>query len=272
MKTRIIAEAGINHSGDLQIAKELILVAKLAKCDYVKFQKRTPSLCIPEHQKNVMKDTPWGIMNYLKYKERLEFGKCEYDKINEYCKEVGIQWFASVWDIPSVDFMLQYTNIGKIPSALITNDELLIYSRRKFSMLMISTGMSTEEEIERAVEIGNPDIIFHTNSCYPAKVSELNLNYIKHLKKKFSSKIIGYSGHEFGLTPSLVAVVLGAEYIERHFTIDRTMWGSDQLASVEPHGLYSLVESIRDVEKSLGVGGNRKLLKSEMEKREMLRK
>lgn len=270
--TKIIAEIGINHNGSLDITKKLIDVAAIAGCDYVKFQKRTPDLCVPEHQKSKIRETPWGSIPYIDYKKKIEFEKQEYDEIADYCQKKGIEWFASVWDLPSVDFMSQYTTIGKIPSALINDNELLKYARKKFKTLLISTGMSTEEEVIEAVKVGDPDVIFHTNSSYPSNVDELNLNYIKYLKKMYPNKQIGYSGHEFGLITTFATIPMGAEWIERHITLDRTMWGSDQMASVEPHGLIKLVKGIRDIEKSLGTNGPRVLLKSELKKRDSLRK
>ena len=269
--TNIIAEIGINHNGSLETTRDLIDVAKVAGCDYVKFQKRTPSICVPEEQQNKIKSTPWGDMTYIKYKNRIEFWEDEYSEIDKYCDSVGIKWFASVWDIPSVDFMVKYTNIGKIPSALITNLPLVEYARSKFDTLLISTGMSTEYEVEEAVRVGNPDVIFHTNSSYPSRIEELNLNYIPHLKEKFPDAAIGYSGHEYGLVTTFATIPMGAEWIERHITLDRTMWGSDQMASVEPQGLIKLVKGIRDIEKSLGTGGPRMIFGSEMEKMRSLR-
>jgi N-acetylneuraminate synthase len=270
--TKIIAEIGINHNGSMETTKRLIDVAAVAGCDYVKFQKRTPDLCVPEHQKSKIRETPWGSIPYIEYKKKIEFEKEEYDKISAYCKDKGIEWFASVWDLPSVDFMAQYTTIGKIPSALINDNELLSYARKNFKTLLISTGMSTEEEVVEAVRVGNPDVIFHTNSSYPSNIEELNLNYISHLKELYPNKQIGYSGHEFGLITTFATIPMGAEWIERHITLDRTMWGSDQMASVEPHGLIKLVKGIRDIEKSLGSKGPRRLLKSELKKRNSLRK
>ena len=277
---KIIAEIGINHNGDLDTCKKLIDVAKMAECDYVKFQKRTPDVCVPEEQKNVMRDTPWGRMTYLEYKHKIEFGKEEYDEIDRYCKERGIDWFASVWDIQSVDFMKQYKKITKIPSALITDKELCSWARENNDTLIISTGMSTEEEIEKCVELCEPDVIMHTNSTYPAPSDELNLNYITWLKEKYPSSDIGYSGHEFGLVTTFATVALGVSCIERHITLDRSMWGSDHVASVEPIGVWKLVKGVRDVEKSLGeelsfyagIGDGRKLLSGEKSKRKSLRK
>ena len=272
MRTNIIAEIGINHNGDINIAKKLIDIASLAGCDYVKFQKRTPEICVPEEQKSIEKDTPWGKMSYLDYKRKTEFGKTEYDIIDLYCEEKKIKWFASVWDEESVNFMRKYGNMTKIPSALITNDSLLKSARSAFDYLMISTGMSTEEEIDKAISIGNPNLIFHTNSTYPSPVEELNLNYIKWLSEKHKEREIGYSGHEFGLTPTFIAVSMGATWIERHITLDRNLWGSDQMASVEPVGLFKMTKVIRDIEKSLvPAKGPRKVMGGELAKRMSLR-
>ncbi len=270
-KVKIIAEIGINHNGDIQLAKKLIDVAVVAGCDYVKFQKRNPDICVPEAQKNKNKSTPWGDMTYLDYKYKIEFGKEEYDEIDHYCKKKSIDWLASVWDKDSVDFMLNYGSMMKIPSALLTDDDLIVYAREKSDFLMISTGMSNEQQIQRAIKLCNPDLIFHTNSTYPSPLKELNLNYIKYLKRKYPNKIIGYSGHEFGLVTTFPVIVLGAQFIERHITLDRSMWGSDQMASVEPGGLIKLVKGIRDIEDSLGEIGPREILSGELTKLESLR-
>ena len=271
--TNVIAEIGINHNGSLDLAKRLIDAANIAGCDYVKFQKREPDICVPEAQKDKMRETPWGTMKYIDYKKRIEFGKEEYDEIDRYCKDQGIKWFASVWDLPSTDFMASYTDIGKIPSALITDLELLKYAREKFNFLIISTGMSTEDEIEEAVRVGKPDVIMHTNSSYPSAYEELNLNYIKHLRKKYPDAAIGYSGHEYGLVTTFAAVTLGANWIERHVTLDRTMWGSDQASSVDPVGTIKLLRGIRILEQSLGTEEQteRILFPSELSKRKSLR-
>jgi len=271
MKVKIIGEIGINHNGDLSLCKKIIDSAILAGCDYVKFQKRNPDICVPEHQKNIIKDTPWGKMTYLEYKYKVEFGKEEYDEIDRYCKEKNIKWFASVWDSDSVNFMAQYTDIAKIPSALITDKELSAYAREKFNYLIISTGMSTEEEIEQCVSNCSPDVIMHTNSTYPSPIDELNLEYITWLKNKYK-KEVGYSGHEYGLVTTFATIPLGVTWVERHITLDRTMWGSDQVASVEPAGLFKLVKGIRDIEKSLGGNYERQILPSELKKSKSLRK
>ena len=272
MRIKIIAEIGINHNGSVQIAKDLIDIAAKAGCNFVKFQKREPDVCVPEEQKGIIKkDTPWGDITYLDYKKKTEFGSEEYKEIDLYCKKLGIDWFASAWDIPSVDFLSDFSDKCKIPSALITDNDLLIHARKTFNELLVSTGMSTEEEIVTCVNVSDPDVIFHTNSTYPSPVSELNLNYIKHLKTNYPNKEIGYSGHEYGLTTTFAAVALGSTWIERHVTLDRTMWGSDQLASVEPVGLEKLVRGIRDIESALGSSGERQLFKSELSKRKSLR-
>lgn len=270
-KTKIIAEIGINHNGDVDTAKRLIDASVIAGCDYAKFQKRTPDICVPEHQKSVMRKTPWGEMTYLDYKKRIEFEQKEYEELYEYTKDKPIEIFASVWDKNSVDFMAKYTKITKIPSALITDLELCKYARDKNETLIISTGMSTEKEIEKCMEACKPDVVMHTNSTYPSPIDELNLNYIKWLQNKWSAEI-GYSGHEYGLVTTFAAVALGCSWVERHLTLDRTMWGSDQMASVEPQGLIKLVKGIRDIEKSLGTSSPRVCLGKEEEKRKSLRK
>ena len=271
MTTKIIAEIGINHNGDVEIAKQLIDVAAVAGCDYVKFQKRNPDVCVPEDQKSKIRDTPWGEMTYLQYKWKLEFDHEEYDELFSYAKSKNIGMMASVWDFDSVDFMMDYTGRMKIPSALITNHELVSYARDRSDYLMISTGMSTEKEVEAAVKHARPDLIFHTNSTYPSPIGELNLRYISWLTNKYPEAEIGYSGHEYGLTTTFAAVAMGASWVERHITLDRTMWGSDQMASVEPIGVMKLVNGIRDIDKSMGENAPRKLFNSELTKRETLR-
>jgi len=271
MKVNIIGEIGINHNGSLELCKKIIDAAVVAGCDYVKFQKRNPEVCVPEHQKSILRDTPWGKMTYIDYKHKVEFNKKEYDEINNYCNAKGIGWFASVWDKDSADFMSRYSSITKIPSALITDTDLGTYARNIFDTLLISTGMSTEEEVERAVQSFDPEVIMHTNSTYPSPIEELNLEYITWLKNKFG-KEVGYSGHEFGLVTTFAAIPLGVTWIERHITLDRTLWGSDQVASVEPAGLFKLVKGVRDIEKALGGNQARVLLPSEEVKLRSLRK
>jgi len=268
---QIIAEIGINHNGDLNIAKQLIEKAKGTGFDYVKFQKRSPDICVPEHKKTEMVETPWGNITYLDYKHKIEFGKEEYDQIDEYCKEIGISWFCSVWDLDSARFMLPYADHVKIPSALITDSDLLKYCREHFKKVIISTGMSTEDQIETAVNYAKPDVIMHTNSSYPCPVEHLNLNYINWLQEKYNAEI-GYSGHEYGLVTTFATVSLGVTWIERHVTLDRTMWGSDQLASVEPIGMLKLVKGVRAIEAALGGDHKRDILPGEELKLKSLRK
>ena len=254
--TYIIAEIGINHNGDLDIATRLIDAAVLAGCDAVKFQKRTPELCVPPEQRELLRETPWGLITYMEYRHRVEFGCDEYREIDHYCRERGIAWFASCWDKPSVDFIAQFDSVCyKIASASLTDDELLRHINRQGRPMILSTGMSTTEEIRHAVSLLDPDrlLIAHCTGSYPCKPEELNLRMIQTLQREFDCPI-GYSGHEVGLQTTLAAVVLGACFVERHITLDRAMWGSDQAASVEPHGFARLVRDIRVTEKALGDG------------------
>jgi N-acetylneuraminate synthase len=268
-----IAEIGINHNGSVDIAKELIDLASFCKCGAVKFQKRTPELCVPENQKNAIKDTPWGKMTYLEYRKKMEFGKPEYELIDSYCKKKGIAWLASPWDIPSVDFLEEF-NIPcyKIPSAMLTNRSLLKRIKKTGKPILLSTGMSTLSEIDETVNfLGSvPLVIMHCNSSYPSEASELNLNVIKMYQEKYANQIVGYSGHEKGYAASLVAAVLGAKVIERHITLDRTMWGSDQAASLELDGLRRLVRDLSLLPEWLG-DGKKKIYPSEIFIREKLR-
>lgn len=252
----IIGEIGINHNGDLQVAKSLMLAAKKAGADAVKFQKRTPEICVPLEQQSQMRDTPWGYITYLDYRYKVEFDQEAYQEIDRYAKELGIDWFASSWDVPSLEFMERFDPpTHKIPSALLTDKELLRAHRDTGKPLILSTGMSTMDQIREAVDIlGEENLILcHTTSSYPCPPEELNLRMIQTLKENFSCPI-GYSGHEVGLVPTAIAVALGACLVERHITLDRAMWGSDQSASVEPQGLASLVKYVRVTEKSLGDG------------------
>jgi N-acetylneuraminate synthase len=254
--TFIIAEIGINHNGSVQIAKELIKAAFEAGVDAVKFQKRTPEICVPDHQKDQMRDTPWGYISYLDYRYKVEFGREEYEEIDAYCRALGIKWLASSWDIPSLEFIDKFNPPAhKVPSALLTDHSLLRAIRKTGRPVILSTGMSTMSEIEEAVEILGLDnlLVCHTTSSYPCPPEELNLKMIQTLLDEFPCPI-GYSGHEVGLVPSALAVAMGACLVERHVTLDRAMWGSDQAASVEPHGVRTLVKYIRVTEKSLGDG------------------
>ncbi len=256
----IIGEIGINHNGDIDVAKKLMEVAKKSGADAVKFQKRTPELCVPEHQRSQMRDTPWGYITYLDYRYQVEFDEDAYKEIDRYAKEIGIDWFASSWDIPSLEFIDRFDPPAhKLPSALLTDLELLRAYRATGKPLIVSTGMSTLDEIKAALEIiGEENLILcHTTSSYPCPPEELNLRMIQTLRDMTKLCPIGYSGHEVGLVPSAVAVALGACLVERHITLDRAMWGSDQSASVEPQGLASLVKYIRVTERSLGDGVKR---------------
>jgi len=254
--TYIIAEIGINHNGSLKIAKKLIDSAVSSGCDAVKFQKRTSHLCVPEQQQQVMKQTPWGTMTYLEYRDRVEFNEAEYLEIDRYCKEKGIMWFASCWDEPSVDFLEQFSPVcHKLCSAALTNDNLLRHLNSTERPIILSTGMSTMKEIRHAVSLLDQDrlLIAHCTSSYACKPEELNLNMIKTLRREFNCPI-GYSGHELGLVTTCAAVAIGASFVERHITLDRGMWGNDQKASLEPGDLQQLVRDIHETEKALGDG------------------
>lgn len=269
---KLIAEIGINHNGNMNIVKKLIDICSSAGIDFVKFQKRNPDISVPEEMKNSRRWTPWGTMTYLDYKYKMELSENQYKEIDDYCREKEINWFASVWDIDSAKFLEKLLcGIVKIPSAKITDHTLLDYCRKVFPIRIMSTGMSTEEEIDQAINIYEPDVIMHCNSSYPASIEELNLNYIKWLKNKYKGRDIGYSGHEYGLITTFVTIPMGVTWIERHVTLDRTMWGSDQTSSIEPTGIFKFVKGVRDIEKAMGVPEKRKVYKSEIEKRKQLR-
>jgi N-acetylneuraminate synthase len=253
----IIAEIGINHNGDLQIAKQMIDAAVHAGADAVKFQKRTPEVCTPLEQQKQMRDTPWGYITYLEYRCKVEFDEAQYREIDRYCKQKGIAWLVSVWDEPSVQFMQGFdTPAYKVPSASLTDHTLLRQVRQTGKPMILSTGMSTLSQIHKAVDvIGDENLaILHCTSTYPCEPEELNLKMVETLREEFPNNPIGYSGHEVGLVPSAVAVALGACLVERHLTLDRAMWGSDQAASVEPGGFERLVKYIRVTEAALGDG------------------
>ena len=257
--TFIVAEIGINHNGDLGIARRLIDAALHAGVDAVKLQKRTPELCVPADQRDQMRETPWGYISYLEYRHRVELGEADYSEIDRTCRENGIQWFASVWDEPSVDFLARFdVPCYKLPSAALTDHGLLRRVRREGRPIILSTGMSTMEQIREAVGVlGTDDLLLaHATSTYPCEPEELNLQMIRTLREAFPCPV-GYSGHEVGLIPSVVTVAMGACLVERHITLDRAMWGSDQAASVEPGGFERLVKYIRVTEKALGDGVKR---------------
>ena len=254
--TYIVAEIGINHNGDLDTARQLIQSAKDCGVDAVKFQKRTPELCVPPEQMNQMRETPWGYITYLEYRHRVEFGVKEFEEIDRFCKRLEIDWFASPWDEPSVDFLADFDVLTyKVASASLTDHGLLKKILRTGKPIILSTGMSTMEQIQTAVSLLGEEnlIIAHSTSAYPCKPTELNLRMIETLKKAYDCPI-GYSGHEVGLVTSVIAVALGASLVERHITLDRAMWGSDQAASVEPVGFRRLVKDIRVTEQALGNG------------------
>lgn len=275
----VVSEAGINANGSVELAKDLVKASYLAGCDYVKFQKRDPDLCVPEEQKFVQRWTPrQGIVDYIDYKKEIEFSGLEIAEVFEYGKELGIECFASTWDVNSVDVMSSVTDIGKIPSALITNKDLLVRARHEFSTLVLSTGMSSEEEIEEAVDVADPDVVMHSVSSYPSDVDELDLRYLRHLDKKYGDgREIGYSGHELELHTAASAVALGSDWVERHVTLDSNAWGSDQGASLEPDRLSELVRVIRETEQALGpaeaaqASYERDVRESEKAKRKSLR-
>jgi len=270
----LIAEIGINHNGSLDVALKLMEEAAKAGFDAVKFQKRTPEICTPRDQWDIMRDTPWGRMRYIDYRYKVEFGEAEYAAIDKFAKENGITWFASCWDEPSVDFLQQFdVALYKAASASLTDIDLLKRKKATGKPLIISTGMSTMEEITNAIsQIGSDNLLVaHATSAYPCAVNELNLRMIHTLQGLYPEVPIGYSGHETGLAPTLAAVALGACFVERHVTLDRAMWGSDQAASVEPAGMARLVRDIRDIEASLG-DGVKKLYDSEIGQRQKLRR
>jgi N-acetylneuraminate synthase len=255
----VIAEIGLNHNGDVGIAKQLIDIAADAGCDAVKFQKRTPLICVPEDQRDVPRDTPWGRMTYLDYRYRVEFEDEEYREIDNYCAKVGVQWFASPWDVPSVEFLDRFGAVThKVASASLTDVELLTALKQTGKPIIASTGMSTMDEIDAAVEILGTDnlVLMHATSTYPLPPEEANLRMITTLKERYGVPV-GYSGHERGLQISIAAIALGAAALERHITLDRTMWGSDQAASLEPEGLRHLVRDVRIIQEAMGDGVKR---------------
>ncbi len=265
-KTLLIGEIGINHNGSLSLAKNIILSAKNAGFDLVKFQKRNPEISTPEHKKKIMRDTPWGRITYLDYKKKIEFNSKQYSEINNFCKKIKIKWFASAWDLESLKFLKKFKfKYNKVASPMLTNLELLKEIAKEKKHTFISTGMSTYKDIDNAVKIfkkrGCKFTLLHCVSTYPAKDEDLNLDMIRVLKKRYGGDI-GYSGHEKSVSPSVFARVLDAKVIERHITIDRTLWGSDHAASLEPSGMRSLIIMIRKYETSLG-DGKKRFLKGE---------
>lgn len=252
----IIGEIGINHNGELENCKKLMDVAAAAGCNAVKFQKRTPDLCVPEAQKSIVRETPWGLMTYLEYRHRIELKEDQYAEIDRYAKSKNLHWFASCWDVPSLDFIERFNPVAyKIASASLTDQELLRATAAKGRPVILSTGMSTQDEIDRAVAVFDKSklLMTHATSTYPCPPDELNLRMIATLRNRYNVPV-GYSGHETGLQTTVAAVALGACIVERHITLDRAMWGTDQAASVEPAGLHRLVRDIRVVERAFGDG------------------
>lgn len=255
----VVAEVGINHNGCLDTALRLVDAAADAGCDAVKFQKRTPALCVPQHQRSVRRETPWGCLTYLEYRERVELWEREYAAIDRHCRQRGILWFASCWDEAAVDFVEAYDPPAfKAQSAAVADLPLLRRLRRTGRPVILSTGMSTMQEIRDARRVfGDGGLVLcHSTSAYPCVPEELNLRMIQTLQREFADPI-GYSGHEVGLPTTVAAVALGARYVERHITLDRAMWGTDQSASVEPDGFKRLVHYIRVVERAMGDGVKR---------------
>ena len=256
----ITAEIGINHNGDLANAIALIDHAVDSGCDAVKFQKRMPEISTPRDQWELQRDTPWGRMSYIDYRHRVEFGVEEYAAIDQHAKRRGVAWFASPWDLQSVDFLEAFdVPAHKVASACLTDDELLRRMRATRRTIILSTGMSTMRQIRHAVEVLGSDniILCHATSTYPAPVAELNLKMIYALQAEFPNVPIGYSGHETGLQTTVAAVAMGAVFVERNITLDRSMWGSDQAASIEPQGLARLVRDVRVISDAMGDGVKR---------------
>jgi N-acetylneuraminate synthase len=270
----IIAEIGINHNGDIELAKKLINTAVQAGCDAVKFQKRTPEICVPEKMKTIMRETPWGLMTYLDYKKKIEFNEKEYDLIESYCKQKGIAWSASAWDLESLRFLDKYNlPFNKVASALATHLEFLNEVAKRKTLTYVSVGMCDYKDIDAIVKIFRsyscPLVLMHTISTYPAQDKDLNLKMIQTISDKYNLPV-GYSGHESSVSPSVVAASLGAVAIERHITLDRSMWGTDHSASLEPSGLNQLVGAIRKVPIVLG-DGVKKIIEGELEAAKKMR-
>ncbi|MBD8078067.1 N-acetylneuraminate synthase family protein [Cellulosimicrobium arenosum] len=269
----VIGEIGLNHNGDVEIARRLIDVAAAAGAQAVKFQKRTPEISTPADMRDVRRETPWGEMSYLDYRYRVEFEREEYEKVAAHAADRGLQWFASPWDVPSVAFLEDLdVPTHKVASASVTDHELLRALADTGKPIILSTGMSTLEEIDAAVGILGTDglVMLHATSTYPLPPEEANLRTIETLRARYGVPV-GYSGHERGLQISLAAVALGAVAVERHITLDRTMWGSDQASSLEPTGLEHLVRDIRILEKAMG-DGTKRVFEGELKPRARLRR
>jgi len=253
----VIGEIGLNHNGSVELAKKLIDVAADAGAQAVKFQKRTPDISTPEHMKNVLRETPWGEMTYLEYRYRVEFDREQYIEIGDHATLRGLDWFASPWDVPAVEFLEDLNVVAhKVASASVTDLDLLSALAATGKPVILSTGMSTMEQIDSAVEVLGTDnlVILHATSTYPLPPEEANIRMIPTLRAAYPGVPIGYSGHERGLQISLAAIALGATAVERHITLDRAMWGSDHAASLEPTGFEHLVRDIRVIEQAMGDG------------------
>ena len=259
----VIAEIGINHNGDFDLARELIVSAASCGVDAVKFQKRNPDICVPESQKGLLRDTPWGQMTYLDYKKRIEFGFDEYVELKNIAHEHGLDFSASAWDLESLDFLDRVgVDFHKVASAMVTNTSFISEVANRGLDTFVSTGMTTWEQIDHAVEVFRSlkgrFVLLHSVSTYPAKESELNLRMIETFRKKYSVEV-GYSGHESAVSPSIVAASIGATVIERHFTLNRASWGTDHAASLEPEAMRRLVGALRKVKLVLGDGEKREI-------------
>jgi N-acetylneuraminate synthase len=253
----VIGEIGLNHNGSVDLAKKLIDVAADAGAQAVKFQKRTPDISTPEHMKNTLRETPWGEMTYLEYRYRVEFDRDQYVEIGDYATLRGLDWFASPWDVPAVEFLEDLNVVAhKVASASVTDLDMLAALAATGKPIILSTGMSTMEQIDAAVEVLGTDnlVILHATSTYPLPPEEANIRMIPTLRAAYPGIPVGYSGHERGLQISLAAVALGATAVERHITLDRAMWGSDHAASLEPTGFEHLVRDIRVIEQAMGDG------------------
>jgi N-acetylneuraminate synthase len=271
----MIAEIGINHNGSIDIAKKLIDAAFACDWHCVKFQKRTPEVCVPEEQKGVIRETPWGKITYLEYRHKVEFGHEEYAFIDRYCAEKPILWTASAWDIASLEFILGFNvPFVKVASAKLTDHDLLKALSQSGKPILLSTGMSSVKEIDEAVDIlekysNGEYVLMHTNSAYPAPIEDVNLHVIEFLRDRYGC-MVGYSGHEYDLEPSMIAVYLGAKIVERHVTLSHDMWGSDQAASLEVHGMDMLHKRIKNIDTMMGDGVKR-ITEKEMASRKKLR-
>ena len=252
----LIGEIGVNHNGSLDTAFQLIEMAVENGCDLVKFQKRNPDVCVPESKKQEMRETPWGYITYLDYKKKIEFGKEEFDAIAAFCARLGVGWSASAWDLESQEFLTDYKlTFNKVASAMNTHALLLERIAKESRITFLSTGMAEIEDIDNCVEIFKkhscPLVLLHTVSTYPASESELNLRNILMLQERYGLPV-GYSGHESSVSPSIIAASIGAVVIERHVTLDRSMWGTDQSASLEPQGLHYLSSVLHKIPNVLG--------------------